>query len=103
MYVAAITFAEHSLHMMNAYYPRPPDGRSLAAAAKRGVDVKIILPGITDSSLAQSQERYQYDGLYSDRGEVIKAAPMPPSCKDAGDRRRLVDGRLHQYGLLELF
>ncbi|MCX5811299.1 MAG: phospholipase D-like domain-containing protein, partial [Proteobacteria bacterium] len=54
MYVAAITFAENSLHMTNAYFV--PDSQTVEAltdAAKRGVDVKIILPGTTDSSLAQ--------------------------------------------------
>ena len=54
MYVAAITFAETSLHMTNAYFvPDPQTADALAAAAKRGVDVKIILPGTTDSALAQ--------------------------------------------------
>ena len=46
MYVAAITFAENSLHMTNAYFD--PDRQTIEAleeAAKRGVDVKIILRG----------------------------------------------------------
>jgi len=46
VYVAAITFAEHSIHLTNAYFI--PDDQILKAfkdAAQRGVDVKIILPG----------------------------------------------------------
>ena len=51
VYVAAITFAEHSIHLTNAYFI--PDDQILDAftdAARRGVDVKIILPATTDSS-----------------------------------------------------
>ena len=64
LYVSAITFAEHSLHMTNAYFV--PDHQTVDAltdAAKRGVDVKIILPGTTDSSLAQYAGQYFYSEL----------------------------------------
>jgi cardiolipin synthase len=73
MYVAAITFAEHSPHMTNAYFvPDPQTAEALADAAKRGVDVKIILPGTTDSSLAQSAGEYQYDGLLESGVKLYK-------------------------------
>jgi len=64
MYVAAITFAKNSLHMTNAYFV--PDRQTVDAltdAAKRGVDVKIILPGTSDSSLVQSAGEYFYSEL----------------------------------------
>ena len=64
VYVAAITFAEHSVHMTNAYFI--PDDQILKAftdAAGRGVDVKILLPGTTDSSLALYAAQYNYSGL----------------------------------------
>jgi cardiolipin synthase len=64
VYVAAITFAEHSIHLTNAYFI--PDDQILKAftdAAGRGVDVKIILPGTTDSTLALYAARYNYSGL----------------------------------------
>jgi cardiolipin synthase len=63
-YVAAITFAQHSIHLTNAYFV--PDAQILKAfadAARRGVDVKIILPSITDASVALSAQRYQYSEL----------------------------------------
>jgi cardiolipin synthase len=64
MYVAAITFAENSLHMTNAYFvPDPQTTEALTDAARRGVDVKIILPGTTDSSLAQYAGQYYYSDL----------------------------------------
>ena len=64
VYVAAITFAEHSIHLMNAYFI--PDDQILKAfkdAVRRGVDVKIILPGSTDSTLALNAARYNYSEL----------------------------------------
>jgi cardiolipin synthase len=73
MYVAAITFAENSLHMTNAYFV--PDSQILKAltdAAKRGVDVKIILPGTTDRSLAQYAGQYYYSDLLESGVKLYK-------------------------------
>ena len=64
VYVSAITFAEHSVHLTNAYFI--PDDQILDAftdAAMRGVDVKIILPSTSDSSLALYAARYNYSKL----------------------------------------
>jgi cardiolipin synthase len=64
MYVSAITFAEYSVHLTNAYFI--PDDQILSAftdAARRGVDVKIILPAITDSQLVLHAQRYNYSEL----------------------------------------
>jgi cardiolipin synthase len=64
VYVSAITFAENSIHLTNAYFI--PDGQVLDAlndAARRGVDVKIILPATSDFSLALNAARYNYSGL----------------------------------------
>ena len=64
VYVSAITFAEHSVHMTNSYFiPDTQILKALTDAAKRGVDVKIILPGITDSSLALHAQRHYYAEL----------------------------------------
>ena len=64
VYVSAITFAEHSIHMTNSYFiPDDQIVKALTDAAERGVDVKIILPGITDSQLALYAQRYYYSEL----------------------------------------
>jgi cardiolipin synthase len=73
MYVVAITFAENSLHMTNAYFV--PDRQTVEAlkdAAKRGVDVKIILPGTTDSSLVQYAGQYYYTDLLKSGVKLYK-------------------------------
>ena len=64
LYVAAITFAERSIHLTNAYFV--PDKQILKAftdAAGRGVDVKIILPATTDSQLVLNAARHNYSEL----------------------------------------
>ena len=64
VYVSAITFAEHSIHLTNAYFI--PDDQILDAftdAARRGVDIKIVLPAISDSALVLEAARYNYSGL----------------------------------------
>lgn len=63
-YVCALLFAEHSIHLTNAYFI--PDDRTLDAltrAARNGVDVKIIVPSITDSALAKNAMRHTYSEL----------------------------------------
>ena len=73
MYVAAITFAKNSLHMTNAYFiPDRQTVEALTDAAKRGVDVKIILPGTSDSSLAQFAGEYFYSGLLKSGVKLYK-------------------------------
>jgi cardiolipin synthase len=64
VYVSAITYASHSIHLTNAYFV--PDDQILKAftdAARRGVDVKLVVPSITDSELALDAQRYNYTEL----------------------------------------
>ncbi len=64
MYVAAITFAQRSVHLTNSYFvPDKQMLRALAGAAKRGVDVKIILPASSDSPMAVYAGRSHYRRL----------------------------------------
>lgn len=63
-YMAAVTFAARSVHLTNAYFV--PDEQILNAftdAARRGVDVKIIVPSITDSPAVLNAQRYNYSRL----------------------------------------
>ena len=63
-YVSALSFAERSIHMTNSYFiPDVQIVKALTDAAERGVDVKILLPGITDSQLALYAQRSSYSGL----------------------------------------
>jgi cardiolipin synthase len=64
MYVSAIIFSENSVHLTSSYFV--PDSQTLKAltdAARRGVDVKIILARETDSPMALYAGRYHYSDL----------------------------------------
>ncbi len=51
-YALALREAKKSIHLTAAYFvPDPQIVAELCAAARRGVDVKIILPGVSDSGL----------------------------------------------------
>ena len=64
VYVSTLSFAEHSIHMTNSYFiPDKQILKALTDAAERGVDVKIILPGITDSQFALHAQRHYYSDL----------------------------------------
>jgi cardiolipin synthase len=65
--VVAITEAKKSIHITSAYFV--PDQQivdALVAAAARGVDVKLVLPGVSDHSMI----RYAGQGFYD---QLLKA------------------------------
>ncbi len=64
MYVSAITFAETSIHLTNSYLI--PDRQTLKAltdAARRGVDVKIIVPRMSDIPTSLYASHYYFSDL----------------------------------------
>jgi len=83
-YMAAITFAQHSIHLTNAYFV--PDAQILKAftdAARRGVDVKLILPSITDASMVLSAQRYQYSELLKSGVKIFERRNVVMHAKTA--------------------
>jgi len=64
MYVAAFVNAQRSIHLTTPYFvPDEQAVSALADAAKGGLDVKIILPEVSDSGLALYAGHYQYSNL----------------------------------------
>jgi cardiolipin synthase len=62
--LSAIASAETSVHLTNAYFaPDPQLLDALEAAARRGVDVTLILPGQTDSWLVFHAGHASFDRL----------------------------------------
>jgi cardiolipin synthase A/B len=62
--ISAINSAETSIYITNAYFvPDPQLKEALKNAAARGVDVKMILPGKTDSDLVWYASRSHYTDL----------------------------------------
>ncbi|CAH0309456.1 putative cardiolipin synthase YwiE [Massilia sp. Bi118] len=68
MYLMAITAARHTIHLSNSYFvPDELAVKALVAAARRGVDVRIITPGkIIDSDVVRAASRERW-------GELLKA------------------------------
>jgi cardiolipin synthase len=63
-FVVAIREAKKSIHITSAYFvPDPQIVHELSAAARRGVDVKLVLPGVTDHGLVFHAGRAFYDEL----------------------------------------
>ncbi|MBC8087915.1 MAG: cardiolipin synthase B, partial [Phycisphaerae bacterium] len=71
MYLMAITAAERTIHLSSAYFvPDKLATMALAAAAKRGVDVRIIVPGTNiDTEIVRKASR----GLW---GPLLEAGVM---------------------------
>jgi cardiolipin synthase len=64
MYLSAIRSARTSIHLTSAYFV--PDHRTLKAlkeASARGVDVKLILPGVSDDAFALYAGQSHFWGL----------------------------------------
>jgi len=69
--LSAISSAETEAWLTNAYFvPDPQLLAALKAAAARGVDVRLVLPGHTDSALVFHAGRSYYDQMLQD-GVVI--------------------------------
>ena len=62
--LSAITHAEKSVYMTMAYFvPDPQTIETIKAAARRGVDVKLILPGFSDFAAVFHAGRSHYSDL----------------------------------------
>lgn len=80
-YVAAFTYAQQYLHLTTAYFvPDKQTLEALTSAAKRGVDVKIVLPGVSDEILVFYAGRSHYTHLlksgvklYERKGTMLHA------------------------------
>lgn len=107
--VVAIQEAKKSIHLTAAYFvPDPQIVHELSAAARRGVDVKLVLPGVTDHGLVFHAGRAFYEELLSNGVKIFelqvavlhaKAAVIDGSWSTVGsaniDRRSF----LHNYEL----
>ena len=62
--LSAIRHAERRVWLTTAYFvPTDEEMEELVAAARRGVDVRLLLPGVSDSQLALSVAHSNYEDL----------------------------------------
>lgn len=79
--LSAIGLAQRSVHLTTGYFVPTPDlARALADAARRGVDVHVVVPGVSDSTAAVLAGRSHYAalldagvGLHERRDRVMHA------------------------------
>lgn len=78
MYLMAITAARHTIHLSNSYFvPDELAVKALVAAAKRGVEVRIITPGkIIDSDVVRAASRERWGELLA---AGVKMAEFQPT------------------------
>lgn len=80
-FIAALTHAQKHVYITNAYFvPDPQLVQALVAAARRGVDVRLILPSTTDSTAAAYAAHSHYEELlragvriYERKGALLHA------------------------------
>jgi len=77
MYTVSIVSAEKSIWISNAYFVPDPDTlRALEGAVRRGVDVRVIVPGEhTDVPIVRSASRLYYERLLNHGIRVFEYQP----------------------------
>ena len=95
----AIQASRRSIWIENAYFV--PDWQireGLVAAARRGVDVRVIVPGEhMDSPNVQAAARYHYGELLDAGVESLRIPADDDAQQGHGRRRNLVDRRIDQF------
>jgi cardiolipin synthase len=83
MYLLAITAAERSILISNAYFvPDPLSREALRAAVRRGVRVQVIVPGRhTDTEVVRAASRALWGSLLRSGIEIHEYGPTMFHCK----------------------
>jgi cardiolipin synthase len=89
LYIISIVSAVKSIYISNAYFvPDVDTTRALEAAVRRGVDVRVIVPGeFTDVPIARQASRWHYERLL---GRGIRIFEYQPTMMHA--KTMVVDG-----------
>jgi len=83
-YLSAIKYAQQSIFITNAYFiPDAKVYRSLIRAAKRGVEVIILLPGKSDVNVVRHASRYLYKKYLKSGIRVFEYSPTVLHAKTA--------------------
>lgn len=83
MYMMAITAAQHSIDLSSAYFvPDELSTKTLIAAAKRGVKVRVITPGkLIDTELVRKASRAGWGEMLKANIEITEYLPTMYHCK----------------------
>lgn len=93
-FVIAINEAKSSIHITSAYFvPDRQFVEALVGAAKRGVDVKLVLPGVSDHGLVMHAGRSFYDELLANGVKIYQLQVAVLHAKSA-----VIDGKWSTVG-----
>ena len=76
MFLLALASARHSIHITNPYFV--PDEKmidTLLAAAKRGVEIKLLIPGAIDHNLVRQASRSEFGRLLKSGVQIYEYRP----------------------------
>jgi cardiolipin synthase len=93
-YLRAIDTAQTSVKIANPYFSDPDVMKSLANAAKRGVDVQVVVPATNDMAAEQNASRANYLDLVNAGVKVYEYAGAPM----AHDKVATFDGKMSTIG-----
>jgi cardiolipin synthase len=95
MYLMAITAAEHSIDLSSAYFvPNQLTRNAMVKALKRGVKIRIIVPGpFTDADTVSNASKSNWDELLDAGAKIYEYQPTMYHCKVM-----VVDGRMASVG-----
>lgn len=83
-YLEMFDHAEKRITIMCSYFlPGSVYQKKLSRAAKRGVDIKVILAGISDIKVAKNAERYLYEWLLKNKIGIYEYQPTVLHAKAA--------------------
>jgi cardiolipin synthase len=98
MYVSALTFARKTVHLTNSYFVSDQDTlEALEEAARRGMDVKIILPAVNDHGTIYYAGRSYYTLLLKAGVKIFERHSAVLHAKTA-----VIDGVLSTVGSTNL-
>lgn len=94
----AIAVARHSVHLTTGFFVPTPDlAEALECAARRGVDVRIVVPGPSSSSLSVAAGRAHYTRLLKAGVKIYERQKMVLHAKTA-----VIDGDWSTIGSANL-
>ena len=97
-YLLAMSQANRTIHLTSAYFvPDPQLVKALLDAAARGVEVRIILTSVTDSSLVQHASQSHYQALLDGGIQLFQLNSSILHAKTA-----VIDGRWSTVGSTNL-
>ena len=95
MYLMAITAADHSIDLASAYFvPNELTRTAMIKAMKRGVKIRIIVPGpFTDADTVSNASKANWGGLLDAGARIYEYQPTMYHCKVM-----VMDGRMTSVG-----